>query len=237
MCGRYNVVADPLAALLMALVGAPLRESRYNVAPTEDVPVLRAATDPTDPAPPCELVSMRWWLVPSWSSGPSQKYAMFNARSESVLRSRAYREPFRRRRCLLPASGFVEWQKTASGKQPYQVRPAAADGLLMAGVWERWRGPDGTCIDSCSILTTAAHPKIAFLHDRMPVLLGRHEVAGWLAPEQDDETLMAFCTPALPVSMVIEPLSTAINNARSKSSAGAEPIGPGEHLDADERRH
>lgn len=229
MCGRYNVLAHPIARLVEALAGSTPDGDRYNVAPTETVPVLRARRDE---APfPCELTAMRWWLVPSWSDGPSQQYAMFNARSETVVRSRAYREPFRRRRCLLPASGFVEWQATDSGKQPYQIRPAADDGPLLAGVWDHWER-DGEVIESCSILTTAAHPSLAFLHARMPVLLGRDEVEAWLAPDQADEALLAHCTPALPDELVVEPLSRTVNDARNKTPACAEPLEAGRTLPA-----
>lgn len=229
MCGRYNVLAHPVALLLDALAGATLDGDRYNVAPTETVPVLRAR--PEEHAPPCELAFVRWWLVPSWSDGPSQQYAMFNARSETVLKSRAYREPFRRRRCLLPASGFVEWQKTDSGKQPYQIRPEADDGLLLAGVWDRWEG-NTDVVESCSILTTEAHPSLAFLHHRMPVLLGRDEVEAWLAPDAPDEALKAHCAPALPVPLVVEPLSRSVNDARNKGPACAEPLETGRTLPA-----
>lgn len=229
MCGRYNLIAHPLAQLLEALAGTTLQGNRYNVAPTETVPVLRARA--TQDGPPCELAAMRWWLVPWWSDGPSQKYAMFNARSETVLKSRAYREPFRRRRCLLPASGFVEWRTTESGKQPYQIRPEANDGMLLAGVWDRWEG-GGEVVESCSILTTDAHPDLAFVHPRMPVLLDRAEVPAWLAPEAGDEALLARCTPALPTPLVVEPLSRSVNDARNKSPACVEAVDHGRRLAA-----
>jgi putative SOS response-associated peptidase YedK len=231
VCGRYNVLAHPVARLIEALAGTTLDGDRYNVAPTESVPVLRVRSGDADGAFPCELTFMRWWLVPFWSEGPSQQYAMFNARSETVVKSRAYREPFRRRRCVLPASGFVEWQATESGKQPYQIRPAADDGLLLAGVWDRWEG-GGEVIESCSILTTRAHPSLAFLHARMPVLLGRDELDPWLAPDPPDEVLLAHCTPALPDALVVEPLSRTVNDARNKTPACAEPLEAGRVLEA-----
>lgn len=131
MCGRFNVTDSPLTqALLKTLVIdiGPLPEPRYNIAPTECVPVVHELDGKR------ALTQMRWWLVPSWSDGPSQKYAMFNARSETLAKSWAFRGPFKRTRAVIPATSFIEWQKTAGGKQPNLIEQQES-ALAFAGLW------------------------------------------------------------------------------------------------------
>ncbi|TNF09166.1 MAG: SOS response-associated peptidase, partial [Gammaproteobacteria bacterium] len=116
MCGRYNIIDDPAIRDLLQYLGIRQHlQTTYNIAPTEMVPVIRQG----EAAP--ELCRMRWWLVPSWAKEPSTKYSMFNARAEGLAESRAFRHPFKRQRCILPASSFIEWRKE-DGKQPYDIR-------------------------------------------------------------------------------------------------------------------
>lgn len=231
--------SDPLARLLLELVGATLEGDRCNIAPTESVPVIRALAGAAAAAgrhdavdPPCELVSMRWWLVPWWSDGPSQKYAMFNARSETARNSRAFKRPFERQRCLFPASSWIEWRTTEQGKLPHQVRPADVDALLIAGLWDVWRKGDAPLL-SCAMLTTAAHPALAFLHARMPVLIHRDAIDLWLDPETPVSTLQDLCEPSLPLPLVVEPLCKRVSNARHKDPADMVPVGAGTPVPAD----
>lgn len=237
MCGRYNMDAHPLAQLVAALTGATLQESRYNIAPTESVPVIRARAEASTPsafgAPPYELVTMRWWLVPWWSDGPSQRYAMFNARSETMATSRAYARAFERQRCVFPLSGWIEWRKQAGGKLPYQIRAARMEGLLVAGLWDIWR-KGSSPLESCAMVTTAAHERLAWVHPRMPVVLDRETADHWLDPAAPPSRLAELCRPGLPQDLVVEPLSTAINNAREKSAAAMTPVGAARRI---ERQH
>jgi putative SOS response-associated peptidase YedK len=182
MCGRFNVESDPLSRLLLELVR--LRHpgpDNHNAAPTENIVVLRLGEGG---AP--ELVPMRWWLTPYWAKEVGTRYAMFNARSETLASSRAFREPFRRRRCVVPVSGFYEWCRrteggAAGGKVPYYIRPQAADGLLLAGIWDRWRdAASDTVLESFAIVTTPAADAMAFVHNRQPVMLSLEDARGWL---------------------------------------------------------
>jgi putative SOS response-associated peptidase YedK len=226
MCGRFNVDADPLSRLLLELV--KLRHpgpDNHNAAPTETIVVLRL-----DEAGAPELTPMRWWLTPHWAKDAGTRYAMFNARSETVERSRAFREPFRRRRCVVPVSGFYEWARQSDGdgrgrKLPYYIRPHDAPGMLLAGIWDRWRDPEsGETLESFAILTTDAAEGLAFVHDRQPAMLGFADARRWLDPEASTEELKALLSSRLPVDLDAVPVSTYVNNARHKDPRVLEPI-------------
>lgn len=211
MCGRFNVTDDPYAQALMKSLGidiGPLPPPRYNIAPTDRVPVVQELDGKR------ALTEMRWWLVPSWSDGPSQKYSMFNAKCETLTKSPAFRGPFKRTRAIIPASSFVEWQKTASGKQPYLIEQQDS-AIAFAALWDFWQG-DGEQIYSCSIVTTNSVPSFEWLHNRMPVILDSDGAAQWLNHDADTKTLAALFEPVLLAPLVITPIDQAINNARNK---------------------
>lgn len=212
MCGRFNITDDAYLQALLKTLGidiGPLPEPRYNIAPTDRVPVIHELDGKR------ALTQMRWWLVPSWSDGPSQKYAMFNARSETLAKSRAFRGPFKRTRAIIPASSFIEWQKTAGGKQPYLIEQQES-ALAFAGLWDLWER-DGERIYSCSIVTTDAAPGFEWLHNRMPVMLDSDGAAQWLDHESNTKELGELFAPELVAPLVITPIDQAINNARSKA--------------------
>lgn len=212
MCGRFNITDDPFLQALLKSLGiaiGPLPKPRYNIAPTERVPVVHELDGQR------VLTQMRWWLVPSWSDGPSQKYAMFNARSETLTKSRAFRGPFKRSRAVLPASSFIEWQKTADGKQPYLIEQQDS-ALALAGLWDLWHRDDEQ-IYSCTIVTTQAPPEFAWLHDRMPVILDADSAALWLDHATDTRELTPLFERALARPLNVTPVDRAINNARKKS--------------------
>lgn len=229
MCGRLNVTADPLARLLMELVGVTFPAGdRFNIAPTESVRVVRqsAAGEP-------ELVAMRWWLTPFWAKEKSNKYSMFNAKSETAAKSPAFREPYRQRRCVVPVSGFYEWAKGklegAPAKLPYFIRPEQGDGLLLAGLWDRWRdpaaGPDSEPLESFTILTTAVNPALAFVHHRQPVLLSMHHARQWLDMSIPTQELEHLYDGLIPLALEAVPVSTYVNNARNDGDRCVTPIG------------
>lgn len=180
MCGRYTLrITSQELAEFFDLFRTPETLPRYNIAPTQNVIVVRASTrDSTR-----EAVAMRWGLIPSWSkslTGPP----LLNARSETVAEKPSFRTAFRRRRCLIPADGFYEWQVIGpKQKQPHYITLRSGQPFAFAGIWETWKTQDGPSIDSCSILTTAANPFMQPLHDRMPVILSRDEYSPWLDPE------------------------------------------------------
>jgi len=176
MCGRY-AITSPLEAILKAFNVKSARSNlrpRYNAAPSQDLPVIRAGPDGR------ELGLIRWGLVPSWSKGPDSRYSMINARAETVAGKPAYRGPFRRRRCLVPANGFYEWKKVSDGKQPYFITLSAGGVFAFAGLWDHWTGPEGEEITSFTIVVTAANDCVRPIHDRMPVILEPEDYDSWL---------------------------------------------------------
>lgn len=232
MCGRFNVNADPLSRLLLELV--QLRHpgpDNYNAAPTETITVLRL-----DDAGKPELVPMRWWLTPYWAKEPGTRYSMFNAKSETVDTSRAFRQPFARRRCVVPVSGFYEWAKVEGRKLPYYIRPHQAPGLLLAGIWDRWRQPDtGESLDSFAILTTAANPGLEFVHTRQPVMLSAEQIRRWLSPDVPADEVKPLLGCAVPVDLDAVPVSSYVNNARHKDPRCVDPVGDSVAVPADAR--
>ena len=223
MCGRLNVTADPLAALLMeAFSIAATPETNHNLAPSEPLLVVRAA-----PAGNYESRVMRWWLTPSWSKELNTRYAMFNARSETLAQKRAFAKPFRSQRCLVPVTGYYEWQTRQREKLPFYVRAAQDQGLMLAGLWDSWTNPaTGERIDSCTIVTSAAHDDLRALHHRQPVFLSSAQAKAWLEPDVDPASLMPLFAPHLPVPLALDPVSSYVNNARQKSSRALVPIAP-----------
>jgi putative SOS response-associated peptidase YedK len=221
MCGRVNVSSGPLTLLFMDMVGQPYPElDRYNVAPTEPLPVIRAAKDGT-----LEAATMRWWLTPYWSKQVSTKYSMFNAKAETLETSRAFAEPFARRRCLLPIAGYYEWQKDGERRLPFYIKPTEEDGLLLAGIWDRWRNGAET-VESFAVVTTAVHDRLAFVHDRQPAVVTRDEGYRWLDRSQDPRALHRdLLRPRIPTALSLVPVSTYVNNSRNEGARCVEPIG------------
>jgi putative SOS response-associated peptidase YedK len=202
MCGRFTLRtnAAELGRLLLPLRIADPRQltldlaPRRNVSPTQTILVARR-DDVLD-----DLVWSlpRWGLVPSWAVEASRAASLINARSETVSEKPSFRDSFRRRRCLIPADGFYEWtavpgQRT---KQPRIIDRADETPLWLAGIWDRWVAPDGTALESCSILTTAANSLLATIHDRMPVILDPSAREAWLAPRTAPAELQACLVPA-----------------------------------------
>jgi putative SOS response-associated peptidase YedK len=209
MCGRLNIISDPLVQLLMQTVGQHYAVgSKLNVAPTESVSVLRHDGE-------WSLTEMRWWLVPSWSDGPSTKFSMFNARSETLVKSRAYREPFARRRCVIPVSGYYEWRSSAGRRQPMYFTPQDGSGFLMAGVWDAWQGAEAPLL-SCSIITASAPPQLKRFHHRVPVQLAASDLMTWLDEDTPAPVLTDLMQAGLPGPITVCDVSSTVNNARNK---------------------
>ncbi len=197
MCGRYSVTT-PLEAMRQSFdfIGGLNLAPRYNIAPTQDVPVIRGGADGR------ELATMRWGLVPSWAKDLSIGARMINARIETVKEKPSFRAAFRRRRCLIPADGFYEWKTIAGAKQPFRIGFKDNRPFVFAGLWETWSDPGGDEIRTCTILTTEASEKLRPIHHRMPVILQPDLFEPWLdpassfdgdvAPPFDDEDLHAY---------------------------------------------
>jgi len=193
-------------------------KNHYNIAPTEQIPVIVQETQAIR-----DIRDMRWWLLPNWVDQPSTKYSMFNARSENLLTSKAFSKPFKSNRCVIPVSGYYEWQKSASGKLPFYIRPEIGNGFAFAGICDRWQRGDQV-IESCAIVTTEAHGAIRHVHHRMPVQLSSSQIDEWLDKDTPANSLQRMFVPRLAESLEIIPVSTHVNNARNKDEQCVQPI-------------
>ncbi|MEN6625519.1 MAG: SOS response-associated peptidase [Candidatus Sumerlaeia bacterium] len=189
MCGRFTQTQSPQAlaeAFGLGEIPAGL-EARYNIAPTQWVAAVRAQ----EPGGKRQLTLLRWGLIPGWARDASVGARMINAKCETAAQKPAFREPFRRRRCLIPADGFFEWEKTPSERVPYYYFLKGHALFALAGLWDRWRHPGGETIESFTILTTGANALVAPVHDRMPVIVGPEHYGRWLDPAADVKALLA----------------------------------------------
>ena len=211
MCGRFTLTAEPgCVAETFAAEVSPALEGfgpRYNIAPTDEVPVVIAAPEGRRAGP------MRWGLVPHWAGSPRAGARMINARSETVATRSAYRESFLARRCLVPADGFYEWEARATGKQPYWIHRPGSALFAMAGIWALWRDGAGDRLATFSILTREAPGTIRWLHDRVPVILPEECWTDWLARGTVVESLHAMVAGADPPELRVRPVARAVNRA------------------------
>ncbi len=223
MCGRFTLRASTsVLAEQFGAIADIVFEPRFNVAPTQPIAAVRARPDTTPPQ--WELTALRWGLVPSWAKDLSIGNRMINARSETVAEKPAFRAAFRRRRCLVPADGFFEWQRMDKSKQPHFIQMADEQPFAMAGLWESWEGPDHSLVESCTILTTEPNELMQPIHDRMPVILSRESYAEWIDPQQSEpELLQRLLVPFDAGLMKAHPVSTYVNRATNE---GPECVAP-----------
>jgi putative SOS response-associated peptidase YedK len=181
MCGRFTLHASPEeVAAHFDLEEAPVLVPRYNIAPTQPVGIVRL-----DAQGQREWALVHWGLIPSWSKDPNIGARMINARGETVAEKPSFRAAMKRRRCLVPADGFYEWKQTGREKQPHYIRLRAGGLFAFAGLWEMWSSPDGSELDSCTIITTTPNDLMSDLHNRMPVILQPDDFAQWLGSGKD----------------------------------------------------
>jgi putative SOS response-associated peptidase YedK len=163
-----------------------------------------------------EFALVRWGLIPSWAQEAGMGNRLINARAETAAEKPAFRYAFRKRRCLIPADGFYEWQKQGSKKQPFLVRRRDGHPLALAGLWEVWRSPEQQDIESCTILTTAANDAVRPLHDRMPAILEPKDYDLWLDSQvQEPERVQPLLRPYRSEDLVLVPVSPRVNNPRN----------------------
>ena len=200
MCGRYAITTAPEAIRqLFGYLEQPNFPPRYNVAPTQPVPIVRMVEGKR------QLALVRWGLIPAWVKDPRGFSLVINARGESVLDKPAFRNAMKYRRCLFPADGFYEWKREGERKRPYFVRLKSGQPMAFAGLWESWMGPNGEEMETAAIVTTAASRSIAHIHDRMPVIVPPEAFDFWLDPKVDAEMATAGIQPAK--DALIEPLT------------------------------
>jgi len=193
MCGRYSFTLPPEAIRELFKVATSLNlQPRYNIAPTDQVPVIGLEPDGAR-----ALKMFRWGLIPWWSKAMPKTAPQINARSEGIAASRMFGEAFRKRRCLVPADGFYEWHKdkAVTDKRPWRIVDPDRPAFAFAGVWEAWRNPEGEVIRSFAIVTTAVNARLAAIHDRMPVMLDRGDEDAWLAPGNAEAQLLSLLRP------------------------------------------
>jgi putative SOS response-associated peptidase YedK len=210
MCGRFVQIGPGTLAKKLGAEAPTGLSPRYNLAPSQDVMIVRASGTSR------EVALARWGLVPGWTADPHLSLAPINARSETADLKPTFREALRKRRCVLPAEGFFEWKREGRRRQPYFIRRRDREPLYMAGLWESWiSSEDGREIETTAILTTKANDLLVELHERMPVLLQADGVTLWL----DESVTNPKCFLPLYVSfpaelLVVEPVSDRVNSVK-----------------------
>jgi len=221
MCGRY---ASPSEADIENVWNAKPRSNaekfpgRFNAAPTSMLPVIRGTNR--------EIALMRWGLIPAWSKDGTLKTVLNNARAETVSEKPSFRNPFKRRRCVVPMLGFYEWQQTSSGKAPYYISGRNYEQIAVAGIWERWEGnAERPGVESFAVITTGPNALMDNIHDRMPVILAPATIDYWLDPEnQNTDDLQELLRPCQAEWLQAWPVSPKVNSTRNESIELTVPI-------------
>jgi putative SOS response-associated peptidase YedK len=229
MCGRY--VSPDQAAIErfwnigrhnqpgLSGGGAAPFAARYNVAPQQGNPAnfIFVVREAPDGAPgELELARLQWWLLPHWSKEPRVKFSTFNARVENVARAASFREPFKRRRCLVPALGWYEWQELPGGNLPWFLHAATGELLAFAALWDRWER-EGQVIESCSLVVGPANGAFSPIHDRMPFALPRERHGAWLDRAlTDPDRVMALLQPNADAAIRFHRVGLRVSNARNQ---------------------
>lgn len=225
MCGRYVIAYDPQTLIDgFSVTRVPPFPKRWNVAPMSAVPVVLDTREGERVAE-----TLRWGLLPHWAKDEKLAAKLNNARLEGIGDKPSFRQAWRRRRCLLPASGFYEWQPVAGVKQPWYVSPRDEPFFAFAGLFEAWRPPgagdDAPWLLTCCIVTTEANALMAPIHDRMPVIVPRANWSRWLDRSLvDADALPALLPPTDPATMQAWPVSRTVNRSASEGEALIEPI-------------
>jgi putative SOS response-associated peptidase YedK len=207
MCGRFTL-HTPAAQIKEAfhLPDIPAQElkPRYNIAPSQDIPIIR------DTDTGREIVMARWGLIPSWSKASKSKYSTINARIESVAEKPTYRTPFKQRRCLIPADGFYEWKHVDNTKIPHHIRMKDGKVFAFAGLWDHWEDEN---IESCSIIVMPSTEIMKPIHERMPAIIAPAHYDYWLDSRvTDKQEIMQYLTSAPSSQLTAYPVSTWVNS-------------------------
>ncbi|HEV8253796.1 MAG TPA: SOS response-associated peptidase [Vicinamibacteria bacterium] len=221
MCGRTfltNLIEE--LAEEFGVETLPAIPPRYNIAPGQDVLAVRV-----DPETGRRGFSMlRWGLVPWWARDAKSTRPLVMARAETAAKRPAFRDAFRSRRCLLPASGFYEWRRSGRTRQPFVIRMKDRRPFAIAALWDRWKTPEGSRLESCAVLTTSANEIVAPIHDRMPAILERGDFEAWLDPGREDLLELQDLLRSYPaVAMEAYPASTRVNRVEADDPSCLEP--------------
>jgi len=219
MCGRFAFYSPAEAVTrLFGAESATDMPPRFNIAPTQAVPVVRREEDGVR-----RMRALRWGLVPFWAKDPAVGNRMINARAETVATKPAFRQAYRKRRCLVIADGFYEWQKAREGKVPWYISQDSGEPFAMAGLWERWQDRDEQALETCTILTTEAGQSLQRIHHRMPVILDPEGVEYWLSPDLPGGALETLVEAARRAPLKAVEVSRRVNNPANE---GPELIAP-----------
>ncbi len=221
MCGRFALVTEK--TILEMLYGLELRgdlQPRYNIAPSQEILTLRRSPQFEKK----EFIYLKWGLVPFWAKDSSIGSRMINARAETAPEKPSFRDAFKKRRLIIPASGFFEWKRDETGtKQPYYISPKEGGLFSLAGLWERWE-KGGKPLESCTILTTEPNRLVAPLHRRMPVIISPRDLENWLDPRADHAALLELLKPAPPEEMIACPVSNKVNKPANDTPDLLKPV-------------
>jgi putative SOS response-associated peptidase YedK len=220
MCGRYTLTSAPEAIrALFRYAEQPNFPPRYNIAPTQPIAIVRYVDGKR------QFALVRWGLLPSWVKDPKAFSLVINARGEGVLDKPAFRAAMKRRRCLIPADGFYEWQKAGERKRPFFVHAKDGKPLAFAGLWESWQGPNGEEMETAAIVTTRANKTLSPIHERMPVIVPPEAFDLWLdAANVDAETAAALIVPSGEDLIESHEISTAVNRVANDNAALIEKV-------------
>ena len=217
MCGRFAFYSPHESVTRLFGVGDPLPiEQRWNIAPTRFVAAVRAGGGDRG-----RRISMLYWgLVPYWAKEKAVGVRMINARAETLKEKPAFRDAYRRRRCLVLADGYYEWQRGGAVSQPYFIRLASSEPFGMAGLWEKWKDPvSGEPLESCTIVTTQPAASVAHIHDRMPVIVPAPAYGEWLDPANEAvERLDRLLAPYDDAALAARAVSRRVNDARNEGA-------------------
>ncbi len=214
MCGRFTSLLSPeLHAAIRELFGVQIPETaepRYNIAPTQQVWVIRNEGDHN------RLDLMKWGLIPFWAKDPKIGSQMINARCETVLEKPAFRQAIKFHRCIIPCSGFYEWSHSGDHKQPYYIHMADGSPMCLAGLWDQWKRPgEANFLESFTILTTTGNKLMAPIHDRMPVILHPDDYYLWLSHSMHDPKQLLGMYQPFPSNLLdAYKVSDFVNNVR-----------------------
>jgi putative SOS response-associated peptidase YedK len=221
MCGRFylDVEQDKLIAQF-GLKDAPPLVARFNIAPSQDIAAVRMGESGR------ELVMLHWGLIPFWAKEEKLAFSTINARADTAATKPAFREAFKHRRCLIPASGFFEWKAVKGGKQPYCIRGKDGELIGLAGLWEHWEDREsGKVVESCTILVTDANEAVRSIHERMPVILDPDDYDTWLDPTITDPlALNPLLRPWPNERTTLFTVSKRINNPRNDDPECIAPL-------------
>ncbi|MEM7369328.1 MAG: SOS response-associated peptidase [Bacteroidota bacterium] len=220
MCGRYSFTQSTLPGEIVQPENLEIEvKARYNIAPSQFCPII-PQTDPE------RVHFFRWGLVPHWAQDVSIGNKMINARGETLTEKPAFRDAFQRNRCLVLADGFYEWKKTATGKQPYRIGLSSEEAFYFAGLSSIWQHPSGELLPTFTIITTRPNTLVEDIHNRMPVILPKKQLASWMDPSAKTEDLQELLLPYPAEQMKAYPVARQLGNVRNDHPGLIRPYEP-----------